>query len=512
MNKIIRYVVLPLAGVMVVVLALAAYLTATFDPNQYKPQIVQAVKDTTGRTLKLDGDIKLSFFPDIGATLGKASLSERASDTEFAGADDFHLVLKLLPLLKKQAVVDAIEATNLRASVIRYEDGKTNIDDLIGGAKSASARGAGDAQVKVEIQHVTIKNATITYFDRVEGTQYALSKLNLKSGRLASGVPNKIELSFTAQSDKPRLNLDTTLKTTVTFDLDQQNYALSGLDLSANGFAAGIRNLAATAKGDVGAKPASNEFQFSRLAIAATGTQEGGNLDIKLDVPSFAVIQNEISGDKIVLEATLSQSKSKLAAKLEISGIQGNAQLFKASEFTANLEMQHDGGTNKARVTSPLTGSIEAEKIELPKLVATINVRNPKLPKNPLDATISGSALVELVKQNASLIFAAKVDDSNIRGRVALAKFTRPFYTFDIDIDQLDADRYLPKPDPKQPFDLSALKGLNASGSLKIGALKMGNVKASNVRFDVKAANGRIDASSATRFLPAASFDARFRG
>ena len=110
MNKIVKFVVLPLVGMIAVIAALAAYLAATFDPNQYKPQIVQAVKDKTGRTLKLDGDIKLSLFPSIGATLGKASLSERASDREFAGADDLHVALKLFPLLSKQVVVDAIEA------------------------------------------------------------------------------------------------------------------------------------------------------------------------------------------------------------------------------------------------------------------------------------------------------------------------------------------------------------------------------------------------------------------
>ncbi len=512
MNRVIKYVVLPLTGIVVIVFALAAYLVATFDPNQYKPQIVQAVKDNTGRTLKLDGDIKLSFFPDIGATLGKASLSERENDAEFAGADDFHLVLKLMPLLKRQAVVDAIEATNLRASLIRYEDGRTNIDDLIGGVRSASARGGGDAQVKVEIAHVTIKNATLTYFDRVEGTQYAFSKFNLKSGRLASGVPNKIELSFIARSDKPRLDLDTALKTTVTFDLDQQNYALSALDLSTRGLVADIPNLAATAKGDVIVKSAGNEFQFSGLAITVTGTQASGNLDIRLEAPALAVIRDQISADKVVIGATLSQAQSKLAASLEISGIQGNARLFKASEFAANLEMLHNGVTDRARLTSPLTGSIEADRFELPKLVATINARNPKLPKTPLDATLSGSALLELVKQNASLNFAAKVDDSIIRGRAGLTKFARPLYTFDIDIDQLDADRYLPPPDPREPFDLSVLKGINARGSVKIGALKMGNVKASNVRFEFTPADGRVNAGSATRFLPAGPLDARFRG
>ena len=78
MNKIVKFVVLPLTALIVIVVAIGAYVAATFDPNQYKGQIVQAVKDKTKRTLKLDGDIKLSLFPSIGAKLGKSSLSEYA--------------------------------------------------------------------------------------------------------------------------------------------------------------------------------------------------------------------------------------------------------------------------------------------------------------------------------------------------------------------------------------------------------------------------------------------------
>jgi len=84
MNKIVKFVVLPLTALIVIVVAIGAYVAATFDPNQYKGQIVQAVKDKTKRTLELDGDIKLSLFPSIGAKLGKSSLSEYASEKEFA--------------------------------------------------------------------------------------------------------------------------------------------------------------------------------------------------------------------------------------------------------------------------------------------------------------------------------------------------------------------------------------------------------------------------------------------
>ncbi len=487
MAKIVKFVVLPLAGIIAVAVALAAYIAATFDPNQYKPQIVQAVKDKTGRTLKLDGDIKLSFFPDIGATLGKASLSERASDKEFAGVDDFRVALKLLPLLSKEVVIDAIEVKNLRANLTRFKDGKTNIDDLIGGGDKSAAPEGGEPQVKIDIDHIAVENATITYTDQAQGATYALSKLNLKTGRIANGVPGKIELSFTAQSDKPKLNLETALKTTLSFDLDQQSYVLIGLDLSAKGLAAGIDNLVATAKGDVDAKLASKVFLISGLAIAATGKQEGGDLHVKLDVPRFTVTKDRVSGEKIALDATLTQARSKIVARLDIPGIDGDAQSFRAGELTASIDVQQEGANIKAKVTGPLTGSVEAQKIELAKLVATVNVNSPRLPKNPLVATLNGSARADFAKHNASLTFAAKFDDSRVSGKAGLAKFTPPFYTFDIDIDRLDADRYLPQPDPrqKQPLDLSALKGLNASGSLKIGSLQMSNLKASNVRVDI---------------------------
>jgi AsmA protein len=474
MNKIIKFVVLPLVGIVVVIVAIAAYVAATFDPNQYKPQIVQAVKDKTKRVLKLEGDIKLSLFPSIGATLGKISLSEFGNDKEFAGIEDFRVSLKLLPLLSKELVVDTIEIKNLRANLIRGKDGKFSIDDLTGGGdKPAPAVKSSGPPVKIDIDHVTLENATITYIDGVAGAKYTLFKLNLKTGRIASGVPSKINLSFTAQSDKPRLDLQSSLKTTVTFDLDKHSYALDGLDFSTKGIAAGISNLVATAKDDVDAKLAIKEFLISKFAVAATGKHEGGDLNVKFD-------------------AILSEGKSKITAKLDIPGIEGNAQSSKTGEMTASIDMQQEGATIKARLRSPLAGSVDAQKIELAKLTATVNVNNPKLPKNPIDATINGSALVDLAKQNASLTFATRFDDSNISGNAGLAKFTPPLYTFDVNIDQLDADRYLPKSDPKQkqpeqPLDLSALKGLNANGSLKIGTLKVANVKASNVRVDVKA-------------------------
>ncbi|MEO7725979.1 MAG: AsmA family protein [Burkholderiales bacterium] len=492
---------MPAAGLVVILIAIAAYVAATFDPNQYKAQIIKLVKDKTKRTLKLDGDIKLSLFPSIGAVVGKAALSESGSEQEFAGVEDLRVSLKLMPLLSKEVIIDSIEIKNLRATVSKSKDGKFSFEDLTGGDKAAPAEKSTGAPVTIDINHVTFDNATITYIDHMAGAKYTLSKLNLKTGRIANGVPGKIDLAVTVQSDKPKVNVDATLKTTLTFDLDKHHYALEGLDFGAKGAAAGINNLVASAKGDIDAKPASKEFLISKLAFAATGKPDGGgDLNVKLDAPKLNITKDKVSGEKIALDASLSSGKDKTAVKLDIPGIDGTAKAFRAAAMTLNVDMQHNGATIKAKVTSPIAGSVDAEKLELEKLVAAINVNDPKLPKNPLDITVNGAASIDLARQNASMTFATKLDDSSINGKAGVVKFTPPSYTFDINIDQLDADRYLPKSDPKQKdrtqaVDLSALKGLSANGTIKIGKLKVANVSATNVRIDVKAANGRLDAS-----------------
>lgn len=506
--KLLKYVLFGLAGLIVVIGAVLAYVAATFDPNEYKPQIVQAVKDKTQRTLRLEGDIKLAFFPSIGARLGKAALSERASDKEFAAFEDLRVAVKLLPLLSRQVVVDTVEVKGLRAQLVRFKDGKTSVDDLAGGAGAPPKPGPqpAEAQLKIDIARVLIEDAAVTFVDQAAGAKYELAKLNLKTGRIASGVPTDVNLSVAALADKPKFNLEATVKTRLMFDLEKQRFMLEGLDLTAKGAAAGIHNLAVSAKGDIDARPATQEFAASKLAATVKGKQNGGDLSFKFDLPKLNVTKDKVSGNKITLDATMSEAKRKLVAKIEIPAIEGSAEAFKSGQVTANVDLQEEDAKFKVKLASPLAGSVAGQRLELPKLAATVNVSNPKLPKSPIDATITGAFLVDAAKQTAALTFATKFDESTINGRAGLARFTPPSYTFEVNVDKLDADRYLPKTDakgkpgpkakqPEQPFDLAALKELNASGSIRIGSLKVAEVKASNVRLDIKAANGRLDVS-----------------
>ena len=253
MNKILKYGLLGVGAIVVVAVAGVAYVAATFNPNDYKAQIIKAVKDSKQRNLRLDGDIKLSFYPNIGASLSKVSLSEFRNDKEFAAIESARVSLALMPLLRKQVVVDEVAVSGLKASAgqaqgrhdqHRRPAGSSRTETRT--AEAEQQKNAAGPPVKFDIASVSVEKTNLSYRDEGSGAQYAIKDLNLKTGRIAIGVPGKIDLSAGIQANQPKLDINTQLKTTLTFDLDKQKYQLQGLDLQASGSALDISNLKVT--------------------------------------------------------------------------------------------------------------------------------------------------------------------------------------------------------------------------------------------------------------------------
>ncbi|HEV7394741.1 MAG TPA: AsmA-like C-terminal region-containing protein, partial [Burkholderiales bacterium] len=83
----------------------------------------------------------------------------------------------------------------------------------------------------------------------------------------------------------------------------------------------------------------------------------------------------------------------------------------------------------------------------------------------------------------------------------AATKFSPLALTFDVNADQLDTDRLLSKSPTSDKIDLSALEGLNVAGTLNIGKLTLLNIKSSQVRAEVKVANGRLNVAPMSAHL-----------
>ena len=646
MNKILKYSLLGTAAVAGIAVAGIAYVALTFDPNDYKAQIIRAVKDSKQRNLRLDGDIKLTFYPSIGADLSKVSLSEFRNDKEFAAVASARVSLALLPLLVKQIVVDEVAVSGLKARLVKHKDGTTNIDDLLGKDEKTQVEKKKDdgQQVKFDIASVSIANTNLTYRDEGTGAQYIIKDLNLKTGRIAIGVPGKIDLSAGVQANQPRLDITTQLKTTLTFDPDRQKYRLEGMDLQVSGAVLDISNLKAKASGDVSANLAAQEFSAQKFTLNATGVKAKDNFDVALNAPALSLSKDKLSGDKLALNAKLDGASGNIAAVLSVPGlegslksfkagalnldlkvklpqpmldiaaqlkttltldpekqniqlkgldlqasgsaldisdlnikasgdasanlstrefgarkfslhatgkkakdsfeatldapqlsftknifsgdkltlnakldgafgnitagmslpgVEGNEQSFKISALALDLDVKQPEQAFKVKLSSPVSGSVKAQQINLSNLVIAVKATGDKLPNKSVSSEMKGSVQVDAAKESVQANLAGGLLQSKVKAKVGVKGFANPAINFDVDVDQFDADLYLPKPpaaaaapkakEPEQPLDLSALRTLNLDGSLRIGTLKVANVKSSQVRLDVKAHNGLVN-------------------
>ena len=77
MTKILRIVGFLVAFVIIAPLALLAVLALTFNPNDYKPQITEALSKQLGRQVTLAGDISygLSWQHGVNLSVEKISLA-----------------------------------------------------------------------------------------------------------------------------------------------------------------------------------------------------------------------------------------------------------------------------------------------------------------------------------------------------------------------------------------------------------------------------------------------------
>lgn len=235
MPKAVKIVAFVAGGLLVLLVAFGVVLTLVFDPNDYKEQIVAAVKDRTGRTLQINGKLGWSFFPWIGIETNRLVLGNAPGfGTEpFARIEAAGAKVELLPLLRKQVVVDTVLLDGLQLHLARNAAGRTNWDDLIRTSpdEKTTPDGAG-AGLGILVNGVDVRRAEIVWDDQASGARYALRNLDLKTGKIAGAEPMKVRLAFDLESGRPVVRTRVELTSTLRTDLDAQTLETSDIALS----------------------------------------------------------------------------------------------------------------------------------------------------------------------------------------------------------------------------------------------------------------------------------------
>jgi AsmA protein len=516
--KALKWILWIGGGLVLLLIVAVAIVAATFDPNQYKPQIVDLVKEKTGRTLTMDGRIGLTFFPRIGAEVEKVALSEPKSTKTFAKVDEARVAVALLPLLSKQVIVDQVTLSGLAVDLVRHKDGRTNFDDLLG-EKPPAAKPAPKAEapagqpLAIDIGGIALRNASIGWRDESDGTDVRLSNVNLKTGRIASGVPGKLELAAKIDGKQPQTALQVNLDTGYRVNFETQAAALSSLDLKAVGDAPGLAGLDARLKGDtVDYDPKAQRIDLAGIELAAK-SKDG--LDAKLAIPKLQLAPDRAESKAITGAVKLTKPQQTIDAKLALSALEAKGKVIQFSRFDVDLDAKTGDLAVQGKLGTPVTLSLDQKQVQLPGIAGDLALSGPNIPGKSLKAAVKGGARADWDKRNANAEVALKVDESNIQAKVAVANWAQPAVNFDVVADRLNVDRYFPPEKPggakpaggagapagggaaaaEKPIDLTGLKTLNATGNVKVGALQVHNIKADNVAAGIKAAGGRLDVS-----------------
>jgi len=406
MKKSLKIATIAAAALIALVIAAGAIIALVVDPNDYKDDIVQAVKARTGRDLKIGGDIKLSLFPWLGVELPALELSNAPGfDAQpFARVQTAGIKVKLLPLLSKRLEVDKISLNGLVLNLARSRAGHGNWEGLGGAGKTAApeAKGEGTGLAGFSIGGVVVRNAELHWDDQASGARYHVRKLALTTGALAPGKTADITLGFELESGEPRVSTPVSLRMQLAFDAGTQELNVPSLNLD-------LAGLSLTAK---------------------------------------------LRGQKI----------------LDAPALDGEVHI------------------------KPFNLRVALERLSMPYAAADQDA----LTRVALDAPFHFSAQRLALKD-----LKVTLDRSELTGSVELRDFVKPVYRFDLAVNEFVLDRYLPAAKagaPAQPAVApaapdkaeapTALRALNAEGTLRLRTLSAFGVKASDATATLSARDG----------------------
>ena len=447
--KLVRAVGVGIAVLVALAAIGVGLLYAMFDGDKVKSELARVVMEQKQRKLDIAGPVELALWPEVSLRLGRVSLTEPGGKDEFAALDSARVAVAVMPLLSKQLQVRRVEVAGLKATIVKRKDGTLNVADLVDAGKPAADKAAVDtppgrqesspgvaagSPAQVDIAGIRIANAQLSWRDEKSGSATSLSNLDIESGRIV------------ADGAKQVLTVDA-------------------------------------------------------LSIAAKGTTGTDAFELRFDAPKLLVSPDKSGGETLSLSAKLAGGDRNVAVRVALSGVEGNAKALRIGKLILDLDAKSGETHAKGRLESPVAADIVAQTLALENLSGKVEVANPRMPARQLALPLAGRLRTDLAKRTAALELGTKFDDSKIALKLNVANFAPLALGFDLDIDQLNVDKYLPPagsaPAVKAPkddkIDLSALKGHDVRGTVRVGALQVSKLKLAKLNAAIRLAGGRLD-------------------
>ncbi|MGD8811287.1 MAG: AsmA family protein [Thioalkalispiraceae bacterium] len=456
MKKFIKFSLISLAAIIGILLIAIITLPFIVDPNDYKPQITEVVKEKTGRELSIPGEIELSVFPWLGIKLGEVALSNAPGfgAQPFARIGAVDVRVQLLPLLKKEIRLGRVELVGLQLDLQRDNTGKSNWDDLLRPQPKATKKQVTEETETMEqglaiaglaVGGISIRDAQLNWHDQLNNQSITIQSLGLETGSIKADQPVELELTTRFVGKQPAIQGQLSLQTTAQLELQQQVYTLRDLELAS---------------------------QFKGDALP------NNKLDVQL--ASNALIMNQAKHTLNVKNLQLSALGLKLYSDAQVT------QLDKQPRYLVNLS---------------------SDSFSFRALAQQLGIKLPaSADKDALSKIKLSSKLIGGLESVSVDPLNIQVDDSGLTGHIQVSNFQQPALRYELALDEIDVDRYLPpasQADKKQKtatpgaaaagasaLPVEQLRALDIKGNLNIGQLKVTGVRSQNIQVTTNAKDG----------------------
>jgi len=145
------------------------------NPDLYRQQLNDAVRQQTGFELSVNGDISWRYWPPIAIKVTDIEIQPAGSDQPFLSLETVAVDLKLIPLLLSgELAIDGLTIDGLTLNTEVAADGKGNwqVADIADAAAETESS-ASSASLTLDIAHMNISNATIRY--RAPAADYVIT-------------------------------------------------------------------------------------------------------------------------------------------------------------------------------------------------------------------------------------------------------------------------------------------------------------------------------------------------
>jgi len=425
--KFLIKLILGIAVLGIIAIGAVAITLAYLDPNDYKDTIASKVKDETGRDLRIDGTIALTFYPWLGLDVEGVSLSNAKGfgEAPFLQTKTIKIRAKLMPLLRKELEMDTLILHGATINLAKNAKGVTNWDDLVKPkADDPVSSNEGMPLAALVLGGIDIKDANIHWNDMQQKVEYKISDANIGTGELKLGEPIDITADLNVSASKPALSSAIKFKGTVAYADGGDVLTLKPMLLEATVKGKAIPGGQTVVKlsSEINVDVSNETAQIKGLELSAFDTEVKGQVDAA-----------EVLSGKPQVNGNIDVNGKDLPQLLKIFEIEPLAsQLAKMSDKTFKLSTTFNADMDRNDVdVSKLDINLLGNKIN-----AEIAARNVKseTPAAKGKLTASGPDLPALIKIASQLLGDGKQDSKLLSKQLSGAP-----KSFDIKTD-FDAD------------------------------------------------------------------------